>query len=261
MNDKTKYQIMKNREFLKGYSAGDAGAEQSDQEQELPGIPSLKKRCRPQTIALPVEFDKLGISKDIWDLVMGRESCRKYTQTAVSLCELSFLLWATQGIRKVVGRKEPVTFRSVPSAGSRHPLETYFFANHVEGLKRGLYHYLPGEHALEVWDPAKDYEAELTRALCGQHFAAAAPVLFVWSALPYRTEWRYGVKAAKYILLDAGHMCQDLYLACGSIGCGACAIGAYDQDMLDELLGFAPGPSADPLYECAVYAAAVGKVI
>lgn len=131
----------------------------------------------------------------------------------------------------------------------------------MEGLKRGLYHYLPGEHALEVWDPAKDYEAELTRALCGQHFAAAAPVLFVWSALPYRTEWRYGVKAAKYILLDAGHMCQDLYLACGSIGCGACAIGAYDQDMLDELLGFAPGPSADPLYECAVYAAAVGKVI
>lgn len=260
MNDKTKYQIMKNREFLKGYHSGDVGAEKTDQEQGQPAIPSLKKRRSPTALPLPVEFDKLGISNDIWDLIMRRESHRKYTPEPISPYELSFLLWATQGIRKIVGRKEPVTFRSTPSAGSRHPLETYLFANRVQGLSKGLYHYLPGEHALEVWDPSPDHEAELTRALCGQHFAAAAPVLFVWSALPYRTEWRYGLKASKYILLDVGHMCENLYLACGSIGCGACAIGAYDQDILDELLGFAPGPSEDPLYECAVYAAAVGKI-
>ncbi len=260
MNDRTKYQIMKEREFLKGYHSGDAGAEKTDQEQKLPSIPSLKKRRSQQTIALPVEFDRLGISSDIWDLIMRRQSRRRYAPEAVSLYELSFLLWATQGIRKFAGHKEQVTFRSVPSAGSRHPLETYLFANHVAGLSRGLYHYLPGEHVLELWDPAQDYEAELTRALCGQHFAATAPVLFVWSALPYRTEWRYGLKASKYILLDAGHMCQNLYLACESIGCGACAIGAYDQDHMDELLGFAPGPSVDPQYECVVYAAAVGRV-
>ncbi len=259
MNDKTKQQIMKNREFLKGYCSNDAGTEKTDQEQDLPGISSLKKKGSRPVISLPAEFNKLDISGDIWDLIMQRKSRRKFAPAALSLNELSFLLWAVQGIRKVAGHKNPVTFRSVPSAGSRHPLETYLFANHVEGLKKGIYHYLPGEHSLEVWNPESGYDAELTRALCGQHFAASAPVLFVWSALPYRTEWRYGLKASKYILLDAGHMCQNLYLACEAIGCGACAIGSYDQDFLDELLNFAPGPSAGPHYECAVYAAAVGR--
>lgn len=260
MNDKTKQLIMKNREFLKGYHFGDAGTEKTDQEQELPGIPCLKKRHQNFAIPLPAEFDKLNISGDIWDLIMQRKSCRKYLPKELSMQELSFLLWAIQGIRKVAGRKNPVTFRSVPSAGSRHPLETYLFANHISGLNKGIYHYLPGEHALEVWNSNRDYDTQLIRALCGQHFAASAPVLFVWSALPYRTEWRYGLKASKYILLDAGHMCQNLYLACGAIGCGACAIGAYDQDFLDELLDFAPGPSSDSRYECAVYAACAGHI-
>ena len=54
-------------------------------------------------------------------------------------------------------------------------------------------------------------------------------------------------------------MCENLYLACESIGCGTCGIGAYDQESLDELLGFVPGPSGEKNYECAVYAAPVGK--
>ena len=60
-------------------------------------------------------------------------------------------------------------------------------------------------------------------------------------------------------MLDAGHVCENLYLACEAIGCGTCAVGAYDQELLDELLGFAPRPSADEDYEFSIYAAAVGK--
>ena len=45
----------------------------------------------------------------------------------------------------------------------------------------------------------------------------------------------------------------------GAIGCSCCAIGAYDQECLDELLRFAPGPSGEKDYECAVYTASVGK--
>lgn len=259
MNEKTKYQIMKNRELLKGYHSGYVGVEQTDQEQKLAGIPSLKRKQSKQIIPLPTEFHKLEMSGDIWDLIGQRESRRKYAKKPLTLRELSFLLWTTQGVRRMAGRNNPVTFRNVPSAGSRHPLETYLFVNHVDGLKKGIYHYLPGEHELEVWGARDDFDAELTRALCGQYFAATAPVLFVWSALPYRTEWRYGLQASKYILLDAGHTCQNLYLSCESIGCGVCAIGAYDQDYLDELLGFEPGPSGEPDYECVVYAASVGK--
>lgn len=259
MNHETGYKIMQNRELLKAYNVSDAGAEATDQEQKLPAAPYVKEKKGERIISLTTNFDGIAGSVDLFGLLQGRVSRRKYSDEAVTLRELSFLLWAVQGIRKVVGRNNFATFRNVPSAGSRHAFETYLFVNHVDGLEKGIYHYLPMEHALEVWDERQDFEGELTQALCGQHFAAAAPVTFVWSAVPYRMEWRYGLKAHKYILLDAGHVCENLYLACEAVGCGTCAIGAYDQDALDELLGFAPGPSADTDYECAVYAASVGK--
>ena len=259
MNETTKYQLMKNRELLKGYHAGDAGAEETDQQQKLPSISPMKEKIGKGTISLPKDFQELTVQGNLLELIVERKSRRQYQEKPLTLLELSYLLWATQGVRNMAGHKNPVTFRNVPSAGSRHPFETYLFISRVEGLEKGIYHYLPEKHELELWEDKKDYETELTQALCGQYFAASAPVVFVWSALPYRTEWRYGQKAAKYILLDAGHVCENLYLACQSIGCGTCAIGAYDQDCLDELLGFEPGPSGEKDYECAVYAAPVGK--
>jgi SagB-type dehydrogenase family enzyme len=78
--------------------------------------------------------------------------------------------------------------------------------------------------------------------------------------MPYRSEWRYSLEAQKYALLDAGHVCQNLYLACEAIGCGTCAIGAYDQKLADELLDLSSEPSYDKDNEFVVYAAAVGKI-
>lgn len=259
MNDKTKYEIMKNRELLKGYHAADAGAEETDQQQKLPSIPCLQPGKGTGTIKLPTDYEALSFAGNILDLIRGRESRRTYADAPLTLPELSFLLWSTQGVRRFAGRKNPVTFRNVPSAGSRHSFETFLFVNHVEGLSKGIYHYLPEEHELEFWDSRSDFDEELADALCGQRFAASAPVLFAWASIPYRMEWRYGLKAAKYLLIDAGHVCENLYLACESIGCGTCAVGAYDQDRIDDLLGFPPGPSADRNYICTVYLAPVGK--
>lgn len=260
MNDKTKYQIMGNRELLKGYSAADIGAEKTDQQQKIPGSFPVKTYKAAIQIHLTVDFSSLKMTGDLNSCIAGRKSRRVFEEDPVTLTELAYLLWATQGIRNTVQTEVKITFRHVPSAGSRHPLETYLFLNQVEGLQRGLYHYRADLHLLEKLDCDENYTEELKSALCDQTFAATAPVLFVWSAIPYRCEWRYGLKAAKYILLDAGHVCENLYLATENIGLGVCAVGAYDQDLLDELLGFMPGPSAEPEYECAVYAAAVGKV-
>lgn len=259
MNARTSYEIMNRRELLKGYSSADVGAEATDQQQRLPSIPCLQRAKGTETIGLPTDFESLSLNKSLLELLQNRESRRNYSEEPLSLKELSFLLWSTQGLRRFAGRQEPVTFRNVPSAGSRHPFETFLFINRVDGLKKAVYHYLPEEHRLEILDDRDDFDRELAQALCGQAFAASAPVVFVWAALPYRTEWRYGLKAAKYILLDAGHVCENLYLACEALSLGTCAIGAYDQDCMDELLGFMPGPSADRDYICTVYTASVGR--
>jgi nitroreductase len=52
-------------------------------------------------------------------------------------------------------------------------------------------------------------------------------------------EWRYGPAAHRVLPLDAGHVCQNLYLAAEAIGAGVCAVGAYDQQALDGDEGFA----------------------
>jgi len=95
---------------------------------------------------------------------------------------------------------------------------------------------------------------QLLRATFGQQFVVNGAVAFMWSCVPYRAEWRYTIAAHKVMLLDAGHLCQNLYLACEAIGAGACAIGAYDQDALDAFLRL------DGQDEFAIYLAPVGKV-
>ena len=80
-------------------------------------------------------------------------------------------------------------------------------------------------------------------------------LVFIWSCVPYRGEWRYTTKAHKVMLLDAGHVCQNLYLASESIGCGTCGIGAYDQSSVDDFLGL------DGSDEFVVYLAPVGRIV
>lgn len=245
--------------MMKGYTSADAKAEKTDQQQKLPFPLPLQEAKGTKRMELPMDFQGVVQRKDLFALLQQRESCRTYGEEPLSLRELSFLLWATQGVRHFAGRQNQVTFRNVPSAGSRHPFETYLFIRNVDGVTPGIYHYLPAIHGLEIWEENPDYQEELTKALCGQEFAGTAPVTFVWGVIPYRSEWRYGLKSHKYMLVDAGHLCENLYLACEAIGCGACAIGAYDQELLDELLGFTPGPSVEQNYQFAVYGAAVGK--
>jgi SagB-type dehydrogenase family enzyme len=95
-------------------------------------------------------------------------------------------------------------------------------------------------------------EEALDAALSGQLWNAAA--YFIWTAIPYRTEWRYAEASAKLVAIDAGHVCENLYLACEAVGCGTCGIGAYLQEAMDEFLG------VDGRDEFAIYAAPVGKV-
>jgi SagB-type dehydrogenase family enzyme len=167
--------------------------------------------------------------------------------------QLSFLLWATQGIRSING-EGTVVKRTVPSAGGRHPFETYLAVSRIEGLEPGLYRYLPLEHKLCFLRPEAQLAELVGRGCRDQLFVNQGAVVFLWTVIPYRSEWRYLVVAPKMIALDAGHLCQNLYLACEAIDAGACAIGAYHQDQLDALLG------VDGEEEFVVYAAVAGKV-
>ena len=254
--DNTKLRIMELREMMKASSDDST----SDQSEGLPQ-PAMDKQCGgSRLIPLARQFDHVIKNNDYFNLLNSRVSRRKYTEASLTKDELAFLLWATQGVKEVIGGKRKATLRTVPSAGARHPFETYLFINRVDGLEPGLYHYLALEHKLEFIGSIEDQVDRVSSAYCGQTFFGSAPVSFVWTVIPYRSEWRYCTDAQKYALLDAGHVCQNLYLACEAIGCGTCAIGAYDQALADELLGLKSSPSFENDNEFVVYAASVGKV-
>lgn len=184
------------------------------------------------------------------DSIRMRQSCRKYQPTALTLEELSFLLWATQGVKSII-MDGYATKRTVPSGGSRHPFETYLAIQRVESLAPGLYRYLAIEHKLLLLYEDPEIGPKISEG-CAD-FALESAVTFIWTAVPYRTEWRYGPLSPKIIAQDSGHVCQNLYLACTAIHAGTCAVGAYNQLKMDALLG------VDGTDEFTVYCAPVGK--
>ncbi len=213
-------------------------------------------------VALP-DPASLGLgSKSFHDVTAQRRSRRRYKPEAISLAELSFLLWASAGVKTIRG---PNAFRTVPSGGCRHPLDLFIYARRVEGLAPGLYRHMATDRSLALVRAASpvpgadpdatgylNLDAELDEGLSGQLWNCAA--MFIWTAVPYRTEWRYTAAAVKTILIDAGHACQALYGAATALELGTCAQAAYHQEKLDKALG------VDGIDEFAVLAAPVGRI-
>jgi SagB-type dehydrogenase family enzyme len=216
--------------------------------------PPVQKPVPPNSRIIPLPNQETWSIPpcDLRTAIANRESHRRFTDEPLSLDELAFLLWATQGVRKEL--HEAAILRMVPSAGCRHPFETYLAVLRVEGLRNGIYRYLPLDHSLVFVKEVDTLAGQLTAATRGQSFTGQAAITFLWTAIPERTEWRYAEASYKVIALDAGHVCQNLYLACEAIGAGTCAIAAYEQTLVDVLLG------VDGEEEFCIYIAPVGKI-
>jgi SagB-type dehydrogenase family enzyme len=224
----------------------------SEQERGVPQPPlELEAEAEAVRIPLPPASSLSLPRRDLQEAIERRRSLRRYSPDPLCLEELSFLLWCTQGVRKIVPGS--ATFRTVPSAGARHAIETYLLANRVQGVPEGLYRYSALEHALLAIRHEPGLAGELTAACLDQEFVKASAVTFAWTAAVRRMRWRYGERGYRYLLLDAGHVCQNLYLAAEAVGCGACAIAAFDDQAVDSVLGL------DGQEQFSLYLAAVGK--
>ncbi len=180
--------------------------------------------------------------------IQARRSQRSYRDVPLSLAELGQLLFAAQGITYPPGE-----LRAAPSAGALYPIELYALVHRVADLQAGAYHYAVQEHALEMVR-AGDLSAEISAAALGQGFLGEANVCFILSAIFQRTRWKYRERTYRYVLLEAGHIAQNLCLAATALGLGACPVGAFFDDELNALL------ELDGHDEAALYIVAAGKV-
>jgi SagB-type dehydrogenase family enzyme len=242
------------RDFLKDTLRLKIDFRQTDQHRGVPP-PPIQKPLREGQVVLPLpkeeSFDRFQ-GTDLLTAIGRRRSHRRFLDRSMTIAELALLLWATQGITEILAFGSAQ--RTVPSAGCRHAFETYLLVSNVEELDSGIYRYLPIEHGLVLESLNEDLPSQLVQATLGQAFITTAPVTFAWTAIPYRMEWRYDIAAHRVIAMDAGHLCQNLYLSCEAIGAGTCAIAAYHQEQMDRLL------CVDGDNEFTVYLAPVGKV-
>ncbi|HBV87569.1 MAG TPA: nitroreductase [Desulfosporosinus sp.] len=224
----------------------------SDQSSGKPNPPiQIEYNETQPIIKLPKPNEILIDPVDLRRTIEERKSIRNYSSVALTIEQLSYLLWCTQGVKAVI--QGVTSLRNVPSAGARHAFETYLLINNVDGVTPGLYRYLAIEHGLISVSSDKDIADKVTKACLNQTFIKSSAVTFIWIAVPYRMNWRYGERGYRYLFLDAGHVCQNLYISAESINYGACAIAAYSDDNLNQLLGL------DGKEQFVIYLATVGR--
>lgn len=208
--------------------------------------------CEPSIsfIHLPKPSDIQTEPYLLLNTIETRRTIRQYSPESLMKWELSLMLHYTQGVSDEGG--EPF-LRNVPSAGAIHPFETYIVVNRVEGLNPGIYRYLPLDHAL-VQEKCHGGDTEAIANACRRpELVSGSAVTFIWIAVPDRLLWKFGTRGWRYLFIEAGHLCQNLYLIATALGCGACAIGSYRDDEMNCALGI------DGEEQFCIYLASVGK--
>lgn len=232
------------------------------------GVPQPLIQEKSQDHAILVDLPMISVENapkaDFFSCTYRRQSRRNYTEKEMSLYDLAYMLYCTQGIKEVIGGyKRYLTdgsgknyLRLVASSG--YAYDTYLAINHVESLLCGIWKYLPLTHQLEFCRKNDHLPEELDHIFSNpsqnQSYTMKAAVVFFWVCIPYRSEWIQGEAAHKLMLIDVGYISHQLYLASESINYGCCAIAGYHQEEADQFLG------VDGKDEFTVLCSSVGHV-
>lgn len=162
------------------------------------------------------------------DAVRQRRSVRDFARGALTLDEISQLLWAGQGITA------PEQFRTAPSAGALYPLGLMLIAEDVENLEPGVYRYVPETHALDLV-MAGHRLAQLASAALGQGCVAAGAAALVFFAVYEHTTRKYGQRGVRYVHMEVGHAAQNVHLEAVALGLGTVMVGAFDDARVAEV--------------------------
>ena len=160
-----------------------------------------------------------------------RRSVRELTESAVTLNQLSQLLWAAQGITDEKGLK-----RTAPSAGAKYPIEIFIVAGNVDGLASGIYRYRPQTHSLALVKKG-DARAALCDEAVSQEWVRTAPLDLIITAVFERTRVKYGDRAERYVHIEVGAVAENVYLQAESLGLATTFVGAFTDEGVKKVLG------------------------
>jgi SagB-type dehydrogenase family enzyme len=201
----------------------------------------LRYRTYPGSLRIALPGADHNLPLTLGKAIEQRQSRRNFQLDTLPLATAGRLLYNSYGIVGT-GEVEGEKFlrRPVPSAGGLNPLELYVATQNLEGVADGIYHYDAHEHALEqrrlgVFHP------QLAEMTLGQNMIRSANLVILIAAVAERTMWKYGQRGYRYVLLDAGHIGQNIYLVSVSLCLNAVAIGGFFDQEANALCGLPAG--------------------
>lgn len=172
------------------------------------------------------------------EVMQARVSARNPLPSPLSLEDLSTLLHHAYGVtRWNQDTLHPRPFRVVPSGGALYPMEVYFYTKHVQGIPSGVYHYNPMENMIYLLQRG-EFSRELSASLVDaqNHLASNTSVLFFITAVFERSTFKYGPRGYRFILLEAGHIAQNLNLVATAMDLCSLNIGGFYDRKVDAFL-------------------------
>ena len=183
------------------------------------------------------------------EALANRRSRRAFTDRSLSTEQLSQILWAAYGITGLTAgaQPQPDSYRTAPSAGALYPLEIYVVIGSVTGIEPGVYKYIPWEHRIVQSVDGDIREALASLSPSTSTMITDAPITVVYAAVFERTTVKYGDRGReRYVYIEVGHSAQNVYLQAEAMGLGTCAMGAFDDNKVSELLNLQKAEK--PLY-------------
>lgn len=194
---------------------------------------------------------KVSVDKNLGILIRERKSIRDFSNHPISKDELSYLLFSSCGLIEV-GNSLDNSRRPYSSAGARYPLEVYPLIFNCKDIKKGLYHYNVKEHSLELL-LQEDLTNWFFKVIGKEQWLMQSAVVFIITGVLDRTRIKYGDRGYRYILIEAGHLGQNVSLLATELGLGSCALGGFIDAEVDRLLDI------DFTKETTLYLIAIGK--
>ena len=189
----------------------------------------------------PEEDGDMSVERALY----SRRSRRDFQDRPLSIQQLSQILWSAYGITLSIPDSPRGGLRTTPSAGALFPLEIYVIVGNVNGIDAGVYRYISEEHKI-VQVMYGDVREELSEAALGQIMVKEAPASIFYSAVFERMTGLYGERGIKYVYIEIGHSAQNVYLQAEALGLGTCAIGAFTNDSVRQILNLPD--DEEPLY-------------
>jgi SagB-type dehydrogenase family enzyme len=187
-----------------------------------------------EVIKLPPPAKKGTISVE--EALQGRRSTRRFANRALSLAQISQLLWAADGINNPQGK------RTAPSGKAAYPMDLYLVAGErgVTGLAPGIYHYNVADQALEPVAKG-EFRSAVAKACNSQAWITEAPAIIVIAGDYKRSEAKNGDKGPLYTHIEAGLLCQNVFLQAGALGLGAGVAGGMNDKALAQAVKLPQG--------------------